>query len=229
MLSAINDTTDGVFLGLGLFHMMPEMIETASHLGFHFSFALLSCFAIIVSFVILSVIYQKFRKFFKPDCLNDSPEAPERYSSLGLLLSAILILSFHSVSEGVALGFVSKSEFFYVLFAAIGIHKWLESFVVASALNGYQSQITIYMIMLAFSCMTPLGLIAGDMGLHLILQQSHEFNLVLYTFSSAIFIYIGMSSILASIKINKGCNVRYVTLGLLLILFFEMLGYFLGA
>ena len=105
MLSAINDTTDGVFLGLGLFHMMPEMIETASHLGFHFSFALLACFAIIVSFVILSVIYQKFSEFFKPDRINESPDAQARYSSLGLLLSAILILSFHSVSEGVALGF----------------------------------------------------------------------------------------------------------------------------
>ena len=35
VFAVINHTTDGEFMGLGLFHMIPEMLETAGHINIH--------------------------------------------------------------------------------------------------------------------------------------------------------------------------------------------------
>ena len=229
LFSAVNDTTDGVFLGLGFFHMMPEMLETAEHIGISLATSLTSLLITIILFVCLSFVYRKVSLLVtKNDCDRLCCSTPMRINNIGLLLSAIMILSFHSISEGVALGFTVKSNLFIVLFAAIAFHKWLESFVVASALHGYASNWGPYLIMAMFSCMTPLGLVAGGMGLHQLLNQTPEFNLILYTFSSALFVYIGISCILSSRKREQSTTFRFVILGLLLILAFELLGYHLG-
>lgn len=81
---------------------------------------------------------------------------------LFMALSLQLVVSVHSVFEGLGLGSERKvSEIFSILLAIV-VHKGVESFVIASAyIRSTLSRRTIVWLMVLFACMTPLGIAGG--------------------------------------------------------------------
>lgn len=222
VFSAINDTVDGVFLGLGFFHMLPEMLEYADQVSMDTSISICVMIAVIILFATLSYVYRMLSRM--PTDNEDDKLCLKTFTenkNTSLLLSAVVILSVHSVSEGVALGFFAQTDYFYLVFVAIALHKWLESFIVASAVQSYESTFISQLIICGFSLMTPLGLFIADFGLQSLMSQSNAFSYCLYTFSSALFIYIGISCIISSYKKEQNLTYRFIILGLSIILFFE--------
>ena len=144
-----------------------------------------------------------------------------------LVFGAIAVLSFHSISEGVALGFMIHTDFFYILFTAILLHKWLESFIIASALNGSMSTFASNMSILGFSLMTPIGLLAASYGLSYLFNQSYVFLFPLYVLSAALFVYLGASAVMQAEK-SKLTVYKCMLLGVTIIFLFEYVSSCLG-
>lgn len=176
----------GIFLGIGLFHMLPEAQEnfTAVYGHLDYPFANLLCALGFVSLLFLEKI------------LLRTPQAVGNHSnhSMSPSIAYILpvILSVHALIEGTALGINITFINTLFIFIAIIAHKGSESFALATNIG--RSSIPKKWMLPIFSLwalMSPLGVVIGSIAaLNLHNQTGQIAAAVFNAFAAGTFLYI---------------------------------------
>ncbi len=140
----------GIFLGVALFHMLPEANEGFTDaLGQSgYPYANLIC---AIGFMLLLGLENMILRFNR-----------HRTNPISYLLA--VVLSIHALIEGGALGISETLASTVLIFVAIIVHKGSESLALAANLvrnSTFPSQAML--VFLVFSAMTPLGILAGDL------------------------------------------------------------------
>lgn len=139
----------GVFLGVALFHMLPEARAIFQHLWpkINYPFTELICSLGFVFFIFLERC-----SMFGTGC--------RREVSIPYLFT--LMLAIHSLIEGTLLGLNINLSITIMIFIAIIAHKGAASFALCVTLMRHQfSNIRIMLLMLLFALATPLGILGG--------------------------------------------------------------------
>jgi solute carrier family 39 (zinc transporter), member 1/2/3 len=197
----------GVFLGAGLIHMLSDASASFHELNYDYPFA---SFLAGVSFLFMLSLEHICRELREKSGLQSN----------WVVWIAALMLSIHSLLAGAALGLATNLSSISLIFIAIIVHKWAESFSLAVEVNkaslGLQAR---WMVFLIFALMTPLGVFLGT-------QVSSEAALgglweaIFTALSAGTFIYIGtLHGLTQSAMIQRCCNLRefvFVIFGFLL-------------
>lgn len=141
----------GVFLGVGLIHLLPEAQATFQMTHFSsYPWVFLVCAATIL---LLHFLEDETSKLFQHH---------EARNTFVTYLLAIL-LSIHSLIEGAALGVESTFAGIFVIFIAIFSHKSAESFSLGISVrqSNLRVKAMIYLLVV-FSLMTPIGILFGS-------------------------------------------------------------------
>lgn len=137
----------GIFLGVGLLHLLTDAWRGFAEKG------VLPWLALLIASVVLIIMlgFDGIKRRY----WGQSYTAP--------ILITVMI-SVHAFFEGAALGLSEHLAIIYVLFFAILLHKWAESFALAVMLNKKQDFRYAYRIMcfIIFSVMTPFGAWVGN-------------------------------------------------------------------
>lgn len=170
----------GIFLGAGLFHMLPDAISSFSELlpDIHYPIAESFCAG---GFLLL---------LFLERLSNFAATKNAHSHSLPYMLAFILVI--HSLIEGAALGVNTTLAAATIIFVAIIAHKSSESFALAVILN--RSHLTLKSVMtiiLFFSLMTPLGIFLGSTLTSMLHTQSGSLMTAIFNaFAAGTFLYM---------------------------------------
>lgn len=169
----------GIFLGIGLFHMLPDAEQTL-HKVFPqagYPFANLMCAA---GFVILLFLEKIALRRSKTDSLTAVPYVLP------------LVLSVHALIEGTALGINVSLANVLIIFIAIIVHKGSESFALATNLG--RSGLIVKKalpLFLLWACMSPLGVATGSVMASTIMGQNGQVVAAIFNaFAAGTFLYI---------------------------------------
>ncbi|MGQ3892089.1 ZIP family metal transporter [Legionella sp. CNM-4043-24] len=197
----------GVFLGAALMHMLPEANTEFNQMGFHYPYA----------FIITGAVFLFFLWF---EHLGKELYHHHETNHPAFAILAWAMLSIHSLMLGAALGLNHNRSLVIMLFIAIIIHKWAESFAIAMQLNKSSlSRRNSLLFFISFSMMTPLGIFIGwyfDHGI-----ETHSlFDPILIAASAGTFLYLGtLHGLERCVMVERCCNLRdfsYVIIGFLL-------------
>ncbi|KTD21335.1 ZIP family metal transporter [Legionella londiniensis] len=197
----------GVFLGAALLHMLPESNAMFAQMGYEYPFA----------YIITGIIFLIFLWF---EHLGRELYHHQDSSHPAFALLAWLMLSFHSLVLGTALGFTHDYPVIIMLFLAIITHKWAESFAIAVQLNKTSlSTAKSLAFFLAFALMTPLGIFIGWYFGHG--METHSlFDPILIAASAGTFLYLGtLHGLERCVMVERCCNLNhfsFVIIGFLL-------------
>ena len=197
----------GVFLGAALLHMLPESNTMFAKMGYDYPFA----------YIITGGVFLVFLWF---EHLGKELYHHRDSSHPAFALMAWIMLSFHSLVLGTALGFTHEYPIIIMLFLAIITHKWAESFAIAVQLNktslSTAKSITFFLI---FALMTPLGIFIGwyfDHGV----ETNSLFDPILIAASAGTFLYLGtLHGLERCVMVERCCNLHhfsFVIIGFLL-------------
>lgn len=186
----------GVFLGAALLHMLPEANNLFIEQGYHYPFA-----AIIIGAVFLFFLW--FEHLGKEIYVHHDPNHP------AFAILAWVMLSIHSIMLGAALGFTPNNSLAIMLFFAIIIHKWAESFAISVQLNKsslkYSKSIILFLM---FGLMTPIGIFFGSYFGEEIKTNS-IFEPVLIAGSAGTFLYLGtLHGLERCVMVKQCCDLR---------------------
>ena len=197
----------GVFLGAALLHMLPEANSLFNNMGYQYPFA-----NIITGITFLLFLW--FEHLGKELYHHQDKTHP------AFALVAWLMLSFHSLVLGTALGFSHDYTLIVMLFLAIITHKWAESFAIAVQLNKSSLKTRYSLIFfLIFALMTPLGIFIG----YYFGQEAAAtslFHPILIATSAGTFLYLGtLHGLERCVMVERCCNLvdfSFVIIGFLL-------------
>lgn len=197
----------GVFLGAGLMHMLPDANEAFLQMGYNYPFAYL-----ITGMVFLLFLWMEHlgREIYH----HKNAEHP------AFAMLAWGMLSIHSLMLGAALGLNQNSSVVIMLFLAIILHKWAESFAIAVQLNKttLSTRASLFLF-LSFALMTPLGIFTGwyfDQGV----ETASLADPILMACSAGTFVYLGtLHGLDKCVMVERCCNLKdfsFVIIGFLL-------------
>jgi zinc transporter ZupT len=197
----------GVFLGAGLLHMLPESNAAFQSMGYQYPFAFIITGLVFLLFLWLEHVGQELYQHQKA-----------HHPAFAILAWAML--SIHSFLLGAALGFNQSNSVVIMLFLAMIMHKWAESFAIAVQLNKtslHPSQSLLFF--LSFACMSPLGIGFGwYFGQGVPMHSS--INPILLAASAGTFLYLGtLHGLERCVMVEKCCNLRdfsFVIIGFLI-------------
>lgn len=194
----------GIFLGAGLIHMLGDSVNDFAALHIHYPIPFLLAG---IMFLLLLLLEHIARHMLEHGQANHGLFA----------VLACLILSIHSLLAGAALGLSTTLSVMTILFIAIIAHKWAASFALAIQIN--QSTLSLksgLMLFALFAIMTPLGILAGDMVTHHLIQYpwlAPTFNAL----AAGTFLYLGtLHGLSRSFMVKQCCNMwqfSYVIIG----------------
>lgn len=199
----------GVFLGAALLHMLPDAQILFGKLGYEYPLALL----------ITGIVFLVFLWFEHiGEVLYHDHHGNKSHPAFAIL--AWVMLSFHSLVLGTALGLSHEYSMQIMLFLAIVTHKWAESFAIAVQLNkSTLKPIVALSLFLSFALMTPLGIGMGwyfgrDVTSHSLIDP------ILMAISAGTFLYLGtLHGLERCVMVQRCCNLRdfsYVIVGFVL-------------
>lgn len=197
----------GVFLGAALLHMLPISDAAFREQGYTYPWA----------FVITGIVFLLFLWF---EHLGKELYHHGKTTRSGFALVAWAMLSIHSLMLGAALGFSREQYLVFVLFLAIIVHKWAESFAIAVQLNKTSMSMPVALFFfISFALMTPLGIFLGayaDMNT----LQSHAMLPVLMAASAGTFLYLGtLHGLERCVMVERCCHLKafsFVIIGFVL-------------
>ena len=220
--------TDGILLGIGFFHLLPELLEHAESHGQMRIYTAGFILAMVCGFAFLSYVYRRISlAMTRNNCDRLCCGDIQKRIDSNLIVGVIVVLLVHSLSEGVALGFLYNNTFFWILFAAIALHKWLETLVVIHAFSTYRDAI-VMLALAVFSLMTPGGVLLGGIGISFLDILRIDSTYWIEVFSCALFIYIGTSCLLSSRQSTQTNPYRLTLIGALIVLMFEVFAQHVG-
>lgn len=172
----------GVFLGTGLFHLLPEAEVALNHRLPHmeYPYAHLLCAAAMITF------------FFIEKASNWLKTRYEGYPITAYLL--VMLLSYHSIVAGAALGSSTTFAAALIIFTAIIAHKGLASFAMTTKLShSHDSQAHNIALLVLFSLMTPLGILTTAAIGDLLQTPTHRLlEGVFSALAAGTFLYLGI-------------------------------------
>ena len=191
----LDDFTDGIFLGIGLFDLGPHAIASAHHLDMSAVFVVVIiglCVTIMSGIRYLYTCYMPstVHKQGEMCCMHDMSYGAFLYGPI------LVLLALHSIFEGIALGIIQEPVYQWILFTSIAMHKGLESIAFSNAsIAACKRTITACSFIILFAALTPIGIY---MGSQLMLYHPHHVMIAscLNILSSAMFIYMGLSCVL---------------------------------
>ena len=197
----------GVFLGAALLHMLPEANSMFFKLGYQYPFA----------YIITGIVFLLFLWF---EHLGKEIYHHHDRTYPAFAIVAWLMLSIHSLVLGAALGFSHDYALVVMLFLAIIVHKWAESFAIAIQLNKSSLRPSqSFAFFLAFALMTPIGIFLGWYFGHGV-QTNSLFDPILVATSAGTFLYLGtLHGLERCVMVERCCNLRdfsFVIIGFLL-------------
>jgi zinc transporter 1/2/3 len=179
-----NAFAGGIFLGLGLIHLLPDAQSSlcATSIHSHYPLIFVVC---AFSILLLRIIEESTNKLLLHKKYNNKILTP-------LLLSTLL--SIHSILEGAALGIQSIFSYFFVIFMAISIHKGIAAFALGTNIRkNVASQLTMFSMMILFSIMTPIGICLGSLFSKCLSGEfAHLIEAIVDATVSGTFIYIAI-------------------------------------
>lgn len=174
----------GIFLGIGLFHMLPEAQENFEAVYGHlnYPFANLLCALGFVSLLFLEKI------------LLRAPQASQQNKSVALSFAYILpvILSVHALIEGTALGINITFINTLFIFIAIIAHKGSESFALATNIGrSPMPKKWMLPIFILWALMSPIGVVLGSIAAIELHNGSGQIAAAIFNaFAAGTFLYI---------------------------------------
>lgn len=224
VFSLLDDFTDGVFLGIGVFDLLPHALELSGTLGVT---RIMIVAAVATGVMILCAINYLYRSAIKhKNAQHDGVCCAHELRPSVFMYSPILVLlAVHSLFEGVALGIINEPLYQWILFTSIALHKGLESIAFANAaLSAFTSKILAYGCIIIFATLTPIGVYAG--GVLMQFHPHHDIIAGLLTILSAsMFIYMGLSCVLLSGHHTASSYMRPSLFGLCLVAVVSMLSH----
>lgn len=196
----------GIFLGAALMHMLEESIIGFNSAQYNFPWA---TFLAGTTFLILLWLEHLGRELSHHNDQSDP--------SIAKL--ATLMLCFHSIFEGAALGADSNLASSSVLFGAIMAHKWAASFALACHLiESRLSKCTIILLFSVFTLSTPLSSLL--VFYELSMTNSPILSPICNAMAAGTFLYIGtLHGLRRAVMIDRCCDLRqfiFVILGFLM-------------
>lgn len=173
----------GVFLGIGLFHMLPDAQQNL-HAAFphaDYPYANLLC---AMGFVLLL--------FLEKIVLQVSDDGHHHHKATTVPYVLPLVLSVHAFIEGAALGVNLSFANILIIFVAIIVHKGSESFALATNLGKSPLPLSRSIpIFLCWAVMSPLGVLAGSLAANTLQSNSGLVVAAVFNaFAAGTFLYI---------------------------------------
>jgi len=229
LLSTTNCFSAGVLLSVSLVHLLSESNHEFTHIYPDESYPFVFLGAVI-GFVMLLILEKGLVPYFfdrevitpteifimtddealcKDDLEKDqlmhcescpSQKRWEKLADIVVAYALLLVLSFHSILEGITLGLITELGALLAVFAAIVAHKALAAFALGNSLAKTQAENSFLFLGLglAFSAMTPIGILIG-MGVETALsdEASEVGTVIAESFCAGTFLYISIIDIVA--------------------------------
>lgn len=145
----------GVFLGAGLIHMLGDADSTFNEQGVDYPWAPLLCGAVVLALL-------------AAEHFGDVMSKHSSASSTVLPITAVAMLSVHSVLMGAAFGITSSFSIAMAVFVAVLAHKGAASFALGLELAGANlSRSRQWWLFLFFVAMFPIGVLIGQAVSHM--------------------------------------------------------------
>jgi len=184
--------------------MLGDAANGFSSTGYDYPFAFLLCG---ISFLVLLLL----------EHWGTEVKHQEGGSSNAIAILATIMLAFHSLFAGAALGISQQTGTVILILVAILAHKWAASFSLAIQINKsqlkFRSGLGLYLL---FAVMTPLGILLGDGIMHSAAGES-LIKPIFLSLAAGTFLYIGtLHGLKRSVMVERCCNLRdfsFVILG----------------
>lgn len=195
----------GIFLGAALLHMLGDASRDFIEMGYHYPIASLLAGIVFLTLLLFEHIGRE---------MNEHPQG----NNMLFVFLAVVMLSVHSLLEGVALGTRSDLSLLLVIFLAIIAHKWAASYSLAVQIaksNPDKTRLN-WLLFLIFAIMTPVGIFFGNM-INTGLETSSILAPVFTALAAGTFLYIGtLHGLNRAVLIERCCNLNaylFVILG----------------
>lgn len=144
----------GIFLGAALMHLLPAAEHQFALLYPNIHYPWIGLIVLVTIFLLHTIEHGSAA------LLGHFAKVSSRLSVYLLILT----LSIHSVIEGAALGVGNQFAQLVVILVAVLAHKSADTFalVINMQRRGFRLPV-IHLVMLVFACMTPLGVILGNL------------------------------------------------------------------
>jgi len=186
----------GVFLGAGLIHVLPDSVDLFARLYPKLDYPVPFGIAALGLIAVLAVDRLGHRLQAR------SPDAGGEAGAASAMI-LLLVLSFHSILAGAALGAEDSAANSIILLLAVVAHKGSAAFALTSGLlrvpvsGEPEARKSIWGLLLIFALMTPLGILLGT-GLQELLDgdAARLSEAVFDAFAAATFVYVATLEII---------------------------------
>ncbi len=223
-----NAFSAGIFLGIGLIHMLGEAQAAWTELGWNYPIAFVlatAAFAASLLFehVLLPEPAHEIVHHHGHDCIEEHHGHVGAEAGSGGFYPYVLVvaLSLHSMLAGLALGTQDSFTNGLIIFAAIFVHKATAGFAlgVSLARSGIEKRRSLRLAAL-FAAMTPIGILLG-IALNRIIRSGAERHVdaAVLALAAGTFIYIASLDIIQDEFLRPGSRFMkwlFATLGLAL-------------
>ena len=186
----------GVFLGAGLIHVLPDSVDLFSRLYPKLDYPVPFGIVALGLIAVLAVDRLGHR-------LQARSRAVDGEAGAASAMILLVVLSFHSILAGAALGAEDSAANSIVLLLAVVAHKGSAAFALTSGLlrvpvaGAPESRKSIWRLLFVFALMTPLGILLGT-GLQELLDGdgARVSEAVFDAFAAATFVYVATLEII---------------------------------
>ena len=177
----------GIFLGVGLLHMLPEALA-ANH--------------VITNEQVLFIVGATFLTML---LLEHISRYFADHNQKSLPIIATTILSLHSVAAGIALGMTKAPETLMAVLVAILSHKWAAGFALAVLLVR-SMQKKSWLPYSVFVLMTPLGIFLGQ---YILPWHNQLIGVYAHAIAAGTFLYIGtLHGLKQAVLVDRCCDLK---------------------
>lgn len=215
LLTYCDALTAGLFLGIGLIHLLPEAVEQviAQQPPGSTTAVIALCTA---TTILMYAIEYTGKKMARQNSLH----------SAWISYLLMIVLSIHSILEGLVLGIESDTKYVMTLFIVIMAHKGAAAFsIITNMLMNHIARYKIIISLVLFSLATPLGILLGKTLLDTNWLETNRYIQPYFdAIAAGTFIYIAISHNPYRNPHNHTVNISLGIFGLLAMAF---LSYFI--
>lgn len=215
----------GVFLGVGLLHMLPDASAGFTAAGLDYPIAALlagGMFLFLLWLEHLGMDYYQHQSEHEKAVIEHQQGHGCCSHSKSFALIAFTMLSLHAFLESAALGLAQDFSIVIMLALAIFAHKWAECFALAIQLTkSALSPRTALMYFLIFALIAPFGIFVGGYASDKV-QNLPLLEPTFLAIAAGTFLYLGtLHGLSRAVMVQQCCNLKQYT--------FVMIGFIMMA
>lgn len=206
----------GVFLGVGLLHMLSDASKGFAVAGYEYPFASLLAGAMFLFLLWLEHLgrdyYQHQHDHGHDHSHEDHTHSHGNSHGKSFAILALAMLSLHAFLESAALGLSTNFTIVLMLAIAILAHKWAESFALAIQLtkSTLSPKMGLFYFML-FALVAPLGIFLGGFASEKI-QHLPLLGPTFLALAAGTFLYLGtLHGLSRAVMVQQCCNLKQYT------------------